>query len=170
MKITVTGRQISVKDSYRDLAEKKLAKFDKFFDKDTEATVTFKVRKGVEIVEITIVYKGTIFRSEEENTTFNNAMDNAVESLERQIRKNKTRLERIRHMTIDIPEDDYLQEDEPDIRVKTFELRPMSHEEAILQMNLLEHQFYVFLDDESGDTCVVYKRKGGGYGLIVPEK
>lgn len=170
MKITVTGRQISVKDSYRELAEKKLSKFDKFFGEDTEATVTFKVRKGVEIIEITIVYNGTIFRSEEENTTFNNAIDNAVESLERQIRKNKTKLERLRHMTIDVPEEETDGEDEFDVRVKTFELRPMSHEEAILQMNLLEHQFYVFLDDDSGDTCVVYKRKGGGYGLIMPEK
>ena len=174
MKITIYGKQMSVRDSLKDAVEKKLAKFDKFFGEDTEAFVTCKVRKGVKIIEITVNYGGTTFRCEEENETFITALDRAVEGLERQIRKNKTRVEKmVKKSAIDIGEyddDEYVEEDEFEIRVKTFPFKPMTPEEAILQMNLVGHSFYAFTDSESGETCVVYKRNTGAYGVIIPEK
>ena len=174
MKITIYGKQMSVRDSLKDAVEKKLSKFDKFFGPDTEAFVTCKVRKGVKIIEITVNYGGTTFRCEEENETFITALDRAVEGLERQIRKNKTRVERmIKQAPVfigDYDDDEYVEEDEFEIRVKTFPFKPMTPEEAILQMNLIGHSFYAFTDSETGETCVVYKRKAGSYGLIVPEK
>ena len=173
MKITVYGRQMSVRESLKDAIEKKLAKFDKFFGEDTEAFVTCKVRKGVKIIEITVNYGGATFRSEEENETFISALDRAIEGLERQIRKTKTRVEKMIKRTpaiIDDFDDEYEEEEEFGIRVKTFPFKPMTPEEAILQMNLIGHTFYAFIDSETGDTCVVYKRKEGSYGLIVPEK
>ena len=171
MKITTIGRQITVRESMKELAEKKLAKFDRFFGEDSEAVVKFSVIGELERVEVTILYNGTFFRSEEENDTFANALDCAVESLERQMRKNKTRLEkRVKENAFEYGyEDEFEEEAEFDIKVKTFPFKPMSAEEAIMQMNLLEHQFFGFTDAESGKTCVVYKRKAGGYGLIIPE-
>ena len=174
MKITIYGKQMTVRDSLKAAVEKKLLKFDKFFGEDTEAYVTCKVRKGVKIIEITVNYEGTTFRSEEESDTFITALDRAVEGLERQIRKNKTRLEKtVKRGAFVITEDDddeYVEEGEFEIRVKTFPFKPMTPEEAILQMNLIGHTFYAFTDAESGDTCVVYKRKEGSYGLIAPER
>ena len=164
---------MTVRESLKLAIEKKLSKFDKFFGADTEAFVTCKTRKGDKIIEITVNYEGTTFRSEEENETFITALDRAMESLERQIRKNKTRLEKtIRQGAFesDEYEDEYAEEGEFDIRIKSFSLKPMTAEEAILQMNLSGHDFFVFLDADSGDTSVVYKRREGSYGLIIPEK
>ena len=173
MKITVYGKQMSVRDSLKDAVEKKLMKFDKFFGDDAEAFVTCKVRKGVKIIEITVNYGGATFRCEEENETFISALDRAIEGLERQIRKNKTRVEKMikrAPAVIDDYDDEYEEEEDFSIRVKTFPFKPMTPEEAILQMNLIGHTFYAFIDSESGETCVVYKRKEGSYGLIIPEK
>ena len=174
MKITIYGKQMTVRDSLKAAVEKKLLKFDKFFGEDTEAFVTCKVRKGVKIIEITVNYGGTTFRCEEENETFVTALDRAVEGLERQIRKNKTRLEKkVKTDAFVIAEEDddeYVEEGEFEIRVKTFPFKPMTPEEAILQMNLIGHAFYAFTDADSGDVCVVYKRKEGSYGLIAPER
>ena len=172
MKISIYGKQMTVRESLKALVEKKLAKFDKFFGDDTEAFVTCRSRKGTKIIEITINYNGTIFRSEDEGETFMTALDRAVEGLERQIRKNKTKIEKdLKRGAFIIGEEDddeYDEEGEFEIRVKTFPFKPMSPEEAILQMNLIGHSFYAFTDAESGDVCVVYKRKAGNYGLIVP--
>ena len=173
MKITIYGKQMSVRESLKSVIEKKLQKFNKFFGDDTEAFVTCRVRKGVKIIEITVNYGGTTFRSEEESETFITALDRSVESLERQIRKNKTRLEKsFRQEAFVITEDDddgYEEEGEFEIRVKTFAFKPMTPEEAILQMNLLGHNFYAFTDADSAKVCVVYKRREGSYGMIVPE-
>lgn len=174
MKISIYGKQMNVRESLQVLIEKKLEKFNKFFGDDTEALVTCKVRKGVKIIEITITYGTTMFRSEEESETFITALDRAVEGLERQIRKNKTRLEkRVKSGAFIIePEDDDEYEEEPEfvIRTKSFPFKPMTPEEAILQMNLLGHAFFAFTDAETLDVCVVYKRKDGDYGLITQEK
>lgn len=174
MKITIYGKQMTVRESLKLAVEKKLCKFDKFFGEETEAFVTCKVRKGDKIIEITVNYGGTTFRSEEESETFITALDRAVESLERQIRKNKTRIEkRVKRGAFVIAEDDddeYIEESEFEIRTKTFPFKPMTAEEAILQMNLLGHSFFAFTDAETEDVCVVYKRKDGNYGLIIPEK
>ncbi len=173
MKITIYGKQMTVRESLKAAVEKKLMKFDKFFGADTEAFVTCKVRKGVKIIEITVNYGGTLFRSEEESETFITALDRACEGLERQIRKNKTKVEKmVKRGAFVITEDDddeYDEEGEFEIRVKTFPFKPMTAEEAILQMNLIGHTFYAFTDADSGNVCVVYKRKEGSYGLIVPE-
>ncbi len=173
MKITTVARQMNVRDSLLELTDKKLSKFDRYFGEDTTAYVTFKTRRQDKIVEITINYGGTLYRSEEEDETFQNALDRAVETLEGQMRKNKTRLERrIREGAFvrSLEEMESESEDElPVIRRKTFPLKPMTVEEAILQMNLLEHRFFVFTDADSGKTGVVYKRRDTGYGLILPE-
>ena len=174
MKIKVNGRQMTVRESLRAAIEKKLGKFDKFFGDSTEAHVTCKVRRGDKIIEIMINYGGTLFRAEEESDTFITALDRSAESLERQIRKNKTRLEkRVKSGAFVIGEEDddeYVEEQEFRIRTKSFPFKPMSAEEAILQMNLLGHTFYAFTDDLEGGVRVVYKRKEGDYGLIIQEK
>ena len=170
MKIAIFGKQMTVRESLAVLIEKKLGKFDKFFGEDTEALVTCRTRKGAKIIEITVNYGQTVFRAEEESETFITALDRAVEALERQIRKNKTRLERrMRTGAFVIEEgddDEYDEEEGFRIRRKTFPFKPMSCEEAILQMNLLGHSFFAFTDQDTGEVCVVYRRKDGDYGLI----
>ena len=164
---------MSVYESTKEMAEKKLAKFDKFFDENAEMTVSFSRRHEQETVEITIRTGGLLFRAEAGAESFANATDIAVEALERQIRKNKTRLEKqSKGSGIKLAVfDDFDDEDaEFRIRTKTFSVKPMAVEEAILQMNLLGHSFFVFSDSVTGDTCVVYKRKDDDYGLIVPTK
>ena len=174
MKITIYGKQMSVRESLKAAIEKKLMKFDKFFGSETEANVTCKTRKGVKIIEITVNYGSTTFRCEEESETFITALDRAIEGLERQIRKNKTRLEKtVKSGAFIIGEDDddeYEEEKEFVIRTKSFPFKPMSAEEALLQMNLLGHSFFAFTDAESGNCAVVYKRKDGDYGLIIEER
>ena len=177
MKITVIGRQMNVYDEMKDLVEKKLAKFDKYFNGTGEATVTLSCKHNEKNLEITIAAANTLFRSEIGSDSFRDALDSAVAAIEGQIRRNKTRLaKRLRSGGLEFPADtfaaeDYSEDDEPEliIRTKTFSFKPMSPEEAILQMNLLGHQFFVFNDDHTDQTCVVYRRKDGDYGLIIPE-
>ena len=173
MKITVVGRQMTVRESLKEMVEEKLSKLDKFFGGNADATVTFSCKRNKECLEITITAMNTLFRYEAEEDTFQTSLDRAIDAIERQIRKNKTRLEkRLRDSSFSIPEGDFEdieEEDEFRIRTKTFSIKPMSVEEAILQMNLLGHQFFVFEDMTTGDTCVVYTRRDGDYGLIVPK-
>ena len=155
----------------KEQVERKLARFDKFFPDGADATVTFSRLKDKECLEITISYKGMLLRSEEKNLTFLCALDECVEIIDGQIRKNKTRLEKRMKSKMIIPDDevdDIEEEGEFNIRTKTFPMRPMTPEEAILQMNLLGHTFFMFANAESGDTCVVYKRKDNDYGMITP--
>ena len=174
MKLIITGRQMNVFESTKEMAEKKLAKLDKFFDESAEMTVSFSHRHGLEMVEITVRTGSLVFRGEEGSDSFATSIDRAVEALERQIRKNKTRLEKqIRSDGIKIADEDFGDvEEEPEFRIrkKSFPVKPMSVEEAIMQMNLLGHDFFVFYDDAEHETCVVYKRRDGDYGLIVPSK
>ena len=174
MKINFTARQMRVYDSVKEMAEKKLAKFDRFFPEAAEMDVTFSMPNKLEKIEITIRTEGFVFRAEEASEDFATSVDRAIDALERQIRKNKTRLQkRIRSEGFELLESempDVLEEEYDEIKVKTFPFKPMTAEEAILQMNLIGHSFYAFTDSESGDVCVVYKRKEGSYGLIVPEK
>lgn len=175
MKITVVGRQMTVRESLKEMVEGKLSKLDKFFGGEAEATVTFSCKRNKECLEITITALNTLFRYEAAEDTFQTSLDRAVDAIERQIRKNKTRLEkRLRDSSFSVPDVDYdfdvEEESEFKIRTKTFSIKPMSVEEAIMQMNLLGHQFFVFEDMTTGDTCVVYTRRDGDYGLIVPTK
>jgi len=171
MNISIIGRQMTVSDDLKVQVERKLARFDKFFPDGADATVTFSRIRDKECLEITISYKGMLLRSEEKNLTFLCALDECVEIIDGQIRKNKTRLEKRMKSGMVIPEDisDEIEEEgEFNIRTKTFPMRPMSPEEAILQMNLLGHSFFMFSNAESGDICVVYKRKDNDYGMITP--
>ena len=172
MKLNVIGRQMNVFEETKQQIAKKLAKLDKFFPGEGEATVALSRKHGASRVEITINASGTLYRSEQDADDFREAIDRCVAIIERQIRKYKTRLARRLRETI--PEDDFFAPEDEDqeviIRTKEFALKPMSIEEAILQMNLLGHSFFVFEDAETGDTCVVYRRKDNDYGLIVPTK
>ena len=175
MKITIVGRQLTVYDDTKALINEKLAKFDRFFSDEAQATVTLSHKRGTATMEITIKAANTIFRSEVDEENFKTALDRSIDNIERQIRKNKTRLQKRLREGAFTPEavptamDEVQDDGEFTIRVKKFEFSPMSVEEAIMQMNLLGHEFFVFNDAETEDTCVVYKRKDGNYGLIIPE-
>ncbi len=171
MKIKINAKKFTVDDRTREFIDKKLAKLDKFFPTDTEATVSLFGRRGEERVELTIQKNGTIFRAEVAENEYETALIKAIDRIERQIRKNRTRLEKKIH----IPKETFVEEDvnesEDEIKVtktKKFEIVPMTVEEAILQMNLLSHEFYLFRNAESGMLNVVYKRKENDYGVIEP--
>ena len=171
MKINIIGRQMNVWDEMKLIIESKLDKLSKYFTDECSATVTLSSKHNKKCLEITIVSAGTIFRSEIQDETFRNALDRAVAAIERQIRKNKTRLsKRLRADAFDYgifdTGEDFEEEPEFKIRQKRFTLKPMSVEEAIMQMNLLEHEFFVFKDASTEEVCVVYKRQDGDYGLI----
>ncbi len=166
---------MNVYDEMKLLIEKKLAKLDKFFASEAEATVTLSSKRNEKTIELTISSEGTLFRSEVGAESFRDALDEALSNIERRIRKNKTRLsKRLRTapppMAFDADFDDLEPDEEEILRTKTYSARPMSSEDAILQMNLLGHQFFVYVDAESEQTCVVYQRKDGKYGLLIPEE
>ena len=172
MKITITGRRCSPRDSFKERAEKKLVKIERFFGPDVEAKVTVTVEKSSQSVEITINNGGMVFRAQERAENMNEALDKCVDTLIRQIRKNKTRIEKKLRTNLDVleGENDVAEEIEYElVRHKRVLLKPQSVEEAILQMNLVGHQFYLFLNEDRGDVNVVYRRSDGGYGLISPE-
>ncbi len=180
MKFTLVGKKTEVPRGLYEIVEKKLAKFDKFFKEGAEASVLIQSKHGLETLELTIVSGGTIYRSEKSDKTYQNALDDVIYSIERQIRKNKTRLEkRLREGVFVKGSDTYIpstddSEDEAigdfKVRMKYFNLKPMSVDEAILQMILLDHEFFVFRNDVTEEINVVYVRKDGNYGCIVPEK
>ena len=174
MKVTINARQMTVRESTKAMVLEKLEKLDKYFQKEGEAVVTFSHKRDKKNLEVTISAAHTMFRSEMEDDTFQNALDRSIDAIERQIRRNKTRLEkRLRsdafENVYDIDESFEEDEEEFKIRRKTFSYKPMSVDEAILQMNLLDHEFFVFEHAETSDVCVVYKRKDGNYGLISPQ-
>ena len=172
MNITIVGRKCTPRESFKEHAAKKLQKVEKFFGSEATAKITATVEKNAKVVEITLQKGGFIFRAQERAQDLEDALDACVDSLIRQIRKNKTKLERrLREVSFDevfnAPE---AEEEEFDIvRTKAVELRPQSAEEAILQMNMLGHTFYMFLNAETEVPNVVYKRKDGSYGLIEPD-
>ncbi|MBE6835918.1 MAG: ribosome-associated translation inhibitor RaiA [Ruminococcaceae bacterium] len=173
MNITIVGRKCTPRQSFKDRAEQKLKKVERFFGENAEAKITATVEKSAKIVEITLNKGGMIFRAQERSADLEDALDACVDSLIRQIRKNKTKLERrLRDANIDdfISEADEAEDDFEIVRKKAVLLKPESVEEAILQMNMLGHQFYLFNNSEDDTVSVVYRRKDGGYGLLSPEK
>ncbi|MBO4343718.1 MAG: ribosome-associated translation inhibitor RaiA [Clostridia bacterium] len=173
MKISITGKKFRVTEAISKKINDKLSKFDKFFDTESDATVVLRSRKNKEIIEITIYQSGTMFRSEVEDDNILNALDKSVDIIERQIRKNKTRLaRRLKIGAFDktvLAESQWkdLKEDEIKItKVKNFVMKPMTPEEAVLQMNLLGHEFFLFTNSETGANSVVYKKKNDEYGLL----
>ena len=176
MNITYIGRQVTVYDDMKQMVEKKLAKFDRYFPENADAAVTFRKIRDMECMEITISVGSTLFRAEEQADKYATALVRCVDTIEGQIRKNKTRL--AKRMRTAFVSPDPAPGEAPDpaddahfrIRTKRFALRPMTAEEAILQMNLLNHTFYMFLNADTNETCVVYKRDDGDYGIIAPDK
>lgn len=171
MKIRIITKKFTLTDDVREWVEKKLKKLDKFFPEDTEATVALSSTKLGERVELTIYRNGSIFRSEIADKDYKCALDTAIENIERQIRKNRTRLEKKIHVKREVFAEAEVAEAEEELavaKVKRFEMQAMTVEEAILQMNLLQHNFYMFLNTESGRYNVVYKRDDNQYGVIEP--
>ena len=176
MKFTITEKKVQVTASLREYAEKKVGKLDKFFKNDSEAFITFMMERGRHIAEVTIKNNGMFYRVTESTSDMYASIDSAVAAIERQIRKHKTRLEkRLRDGAFEREiappvSDDGQDEEEHEfdlIRTKVFPIKPMTPEEAILQMNLLEHTFFIFKNQNRDDAfSVVYTRKSGGYGLI----
>ena len=175
MKFTFACKKISLNDSIKEYAEKKISKLDKYFPEEADAFVTFAVEKKNRcVVELTIrAANGTLFRAQTEDPDgdMRCAIDEAVSFIDRRIRKNKTRLAknlRPDALVSTVPaEFDVVEDNDFDIiRTKRFSVKPMSAEEAILQMNLLDHDFFVFRGAEDGALSIVYRRKSGGYGLI----
>ena len=172
MKVTITGKNIEVSEYLRDLALKKIAKLERYFPEDTEVLITMAVEKNRHIVEVTIPYQG-IIRGEESTGDMYASIDNVIEKLEKQIHRHKTRLEKSLRYDDASPEyDDYDDEDEGPhiVRVKRFSMKPMSVEEAMLQLELLGHSFFVFTNAETDRINVIYARKDGNFGLIEPDR
>lgn len=172
MVITYTGKNMEVSEYLRDLADKKIAKLERYFPSDTEVQVTMSVEKNRHIIEVTIPYAGGIIRGEEVTSDMYASIDNVIAKLEKQIVRNKSKLERSLRYE-DEPSDYDYDEDEDDepriVRVKRFSMKPMSVEEAALQMELLGHSFFVFTNDRTEEMNVLYRRKDGNYGLIEAE-
>lgn len=171
MKINIRGNKLEVTEAIKDYIFEKLGKLDKYFSNPEEinATVCLKVRGKEQIVEITIPIKKAILRCEETNNDLYASIDFAVDKLERQIRKNKTKIKKQKERYLEISEFDVEQDEEEKtslVKRKIIEAKPMSEEEAILQMELLGHSFFVFKNMEDGNTEVIYKRKDSDYGAI----
>lgn len=174
MRFQFTEKKVSLPANVHAYAEKKVMKLERFFRDDAEALVAFSVEKDRNKVEITVHAANTYFRASEATSDMFASIDAAVATIERQIRKNKTRLaRRLRQdafvrsaeVTSFVPDDE--EHNFEIVRFKEFPMKPMAREEAILQMNLLEHNFFAFRDEDNGGSyAVVYRRNDGGYGLI----
>ena len=173
MKFTIVERKTKISDDLRNYAMKKVEKLDRYFSTDSSSVLTFSELKGRQTVELTVKQGALVVRAEETTTDMFASVDGAINRIERQIRKNKTRLEkRLRQGAFEKAAANAAEMEEPHevVRRKHFEVEAMGVDEAILQMNLLDHQFYFFKNAEDGDAyAVIYKRANGGYGLIEGE-
>lgn len=173
MKIVMYGKKFDISDNVKSIIEKKLSKLDKFFNDDAQAKVTLSVQKsGLHTVEVTVFSGGMIYRAEESAPDLKDSLDRDIDILSRQIRKNKTRLERRLRDTAFDPAPDVTDtpiEEESNfniVRHKRYSVKPMSPEEAVLQMNLLGHSFFVFQNAQTDEINLVYRRNDKDYGLI----
>ncbi len=177
MKFTFTDKKVTMPKAVHDYAEKKVGKLERYFPAEASASVVFSVEKGRNNVEVTVRSGSTILRASESTADMLASIDSAVADMERQLRKNKARLEkRLRKDAfVRSADETSFVPDEPEeeyeiVRAKRFPILPMSAEEAVLQMNLLGHDFFAFRNDDNGGAfAVVYKREDGGYGLIEDE-
>lgn len=178
MKITYTARKVNLRDNFKERCEKKLAKFNKIFSEDAIANVVVTLEKNRQTVEITIRDNRMVYRAESTQPEMNDALDRVIDILMRQIRKNKTRLEkRIKSggsldlLTAELPQGtEEPEEDYQVVRKKQVLIKPISVDEAILEMNMINHDFFMFINAETDEVNVVYKREGGHYGLLEPAK
>jgi putative sigma-54 modulation protein len=181
MKIIVAARHMKVSDDFVKYAASKLEKFDSYFDESVEAHVTFSHRDDIQIFEVTILMKrGVVLRGEDSDRDMRTAIDSVVSKISRQIRKHKSKLEKkyrgnesIKFAEALAEFDKEREEEEPEIagkivKSKRFGVKPMDAEEAAMQMELIGHDFFVFLNADTDEVNVIYTRKDGNFGLIEP--
>ena len=174
MRFTITGKNIEVTEGLRSAIIEKIGKLDKYFSTEMDATVTLSVEKESQKIEVTIPVKGNIIRAEEVSNDMYVSIDLVEEIIERQLRRYKTKLVDAKQAAAEFSKS-YIEKDYDDdaevkiVRSKRFGIKPMNPEEACVQMELLQHNFYVFLNSETDEVNVVYKRKNNTYGLIEPE-
>ncbi len=178
MKVVIHGRNIQVTDALEDSICKKLSKLDKYFSEELEAQVTLSVEKNDQIIEVAIVFNGMYLRAQERSSDLYVAIDLVVDKIYKQIRKQKTKLlkryhdskeSKNSHILFDnIEVDDSVDEDKV-VKIKRFPIKPMYIDEAVLQMELMCHDFYVFINAETDGVNVLYKRRSGNYGVIEAE-
>jgi len=176
MKVKVIGKNIEITEALKNIIEKKISKLDKYFNPDVEAQATLGVQKNRHTIEVTIPFNGVVLRAEEQNDDMYISIDIVADRLERQIRKHKTKLEKRNHVASfksqGMPQFNHSEEEDTDpkiVKTKKFAFKPMSAEEAVLQMELVGHSFFVYMSDDNSEVNVVYKRKDGDYGLIEPQ-
>ena len=175
MKINIRGEKIDITKAMREYAEDKLAKLNKYIgdSENVTANIVVKLRDNKQKVETTILLKSIILRTEETQEDFYSAIDTSLTKLERQIRKNKTKLESKHKINKDFLFDYDYEDDEKEeqaiVKRKTVDVKPMDEEEAMLQLELLGHQFYLYKDADTNKATVIYKRKDGNYGIIESE-
>ena len=189
MRLKYVGKNMEVGNRLKTRIQKKTSKLEKFFYPDTEAVATMSITRNWHVLELTIVQNGITFRAEEKSDDMFVSIDKVVEIIERQIRKNKTRLARRLRDYAPRVQDDAFSDDAAEaifdefeensyiaeeqeykiLRTKKFSVKPMALDEAILQMNLLSHEFFVFMNAKTNEVNVVYKRKDDTYGIIEPE-
>ena len=173
MNVTVNAKKMQINQSFTEYAQERLdAKLDKFFGDEAEAKLMLTERKGNIELELTVRYNQMLFRAEQTAVDKTDALDAAIDKIIRQIRKNKTRLEkRLKANAFKQEFQDTVEEaDISVIRTKKFKLRPMTSEEAILQMNMLGHDFFMFRNAATGEINVVYKRDDEGYAVLEPDE
>ena len=179
MKITYTARKVTLRDNFKERVEKKLAKFRKIFSEDAQAHVVVTLEKNRQTVEITVRDNRMVYRAESTQPEMNDALDRVIDILTRQIRKNKTRLEKriktggsLDDLASDlVAKDEEVAEDEYQVvRKKQVLIKPISIDEAILEMNMVNHDFFMFINAETDEINVVYKRQDGNYGVLEPSR
>ncbi|HPR40488.1 MAG TPA: ribosome-associated translation inhibitor RaiA [Oscillospiraceae bacterium] len=170
MNIRITSRNTAVRDEFRERCEKKIKKFDRFFGESADAVVTVSNQNGRETVEVTITSGGMLFRAEKTTSDRMDSLEAVSDALTKQITRNKTRLEtKFRTGTFQPSfNDEVTPEDYGVVRIKHFPLKPMNVQEAILQMNMLDHSFFMFRNEETDEINVVYRRNDENYGLLEP--
>ncbi len=175
MRVTVIGKNIQVTPALKEIIEKKISKLERYFEENVETRATLSVQKNRQIFEVTIPFNGIILRCEESTDDMYKSIDLVETKLERQIRKQRTKLARrntksLRFANIaDLAKDTKEETGKDIVKVKRFNVKPMTTEEALLQMELIEHNFFVFKDAESDSVKVIYKRKDGNFGMLEPD-
>lgn len=179
MKVTVIAKNIELTSALKETVEKKISKLGRYFDSEVEARATLSVQKNRHIIEVTIPFNGVILRGEESTDDLYKSIDLVEEKLQRQIRKQRTKLAKrnqgtdsLKYASFNAGAIESAETEDEEFKIvktKKFSIKPMSAEEAILQMELLGHNFFVYQDGKSNDMHVVYRRKDGEYGLIESE-
>lgn len=175
MKIRIVGKNIEITNALKSIVEKKVSKLEKYFSENISATATLSVERNLQKIEVLIPFNNVMLRAEEKNGDMYSAIDLVIDKLEGQIRKQKTKLQRrnyedsLRFPNISSYEDDSKGEEPTIVKTKRFAMKPMSEEEAVLQMELLGHDFYVYKNSHTNQVNVLYKRNDGNYGLIEQE-